>query len=264
MKRDAHMNNLQLMIHVERIVRPVRAFQSRKLRMRRELLAHLQAAVGEECAKGLDESSAMEQATRRLGECEELTRGLQRTVPLAERVLMAKVPTPRGYDRWEKRAAARIWGWDRPMTFGHILILAASATALPYIAYLWVALTFAPSAYMNALANRFQQPVAALVVQLLLTALAITLIGVAARFLVAVAAGRKRSVLLAYAVAIESLLMEALVLCSWLARGKLTGYAITRALVISVGLVIVLAGMGKLVGMLRKPYDEWLSLELGE
>ena len=35
----------ELMIHVERIVRPVIATQGRKLRMRMELLAHLQAAL---------------------------------------------------------------------------------------------------------------------------------------------------------------------------------------------------------------------------
>src|SRR5689334_20531134 len=37
-----------LMVHVERIVRPVRASARRKLRMRRELLVHLQSAVEQE------------------------------------------------------------------------------------------------------------------------------------------------------------------------------------------------------------------------
>ena len=70
----------EMMIHVERIVRPVRAEPRRKLAMRRELLGHLQAALVEERAGGLDEAAAWEAVKKRLGEPAELTRELQKSV----------------------------------------------------------------------------------------------------------------------------------------------------------------------------------------
>jgi hypothetical protein len=80
------MNDDQLMIHVERIVRPIHADCS-KLRMRTELLAHLQTAFEEERARGLDEAAALAEAKRRLGDPAELTRELQAAVPRIERLL---------------------------------------------------------------------------------------------------------------------------------------------------------------------------------
>ncbi len=77
----------ELMVHVERIVRPVAATQRRKLRMRLELLMHLQEAVDEElCCR--DEQAAIEQANQRLGASDDLTADLQRTVPALERLLL--------------------------------------------------------------------------------------------------------------------------------------------------------------------------------
>ena len=77
----------EMMIHVERIVRPLHATERRKLQMRRELLGHLQAALEEERASGAEEGAAWEAAKRRLGVPAELTRELQKAVPGVERVL---------------------------------------------------------------------------------------------------------------------------------------------------------------------------------
>jgi hypothetical protein len=86
----------ELMIHVERIVRPVNAAERRKLRMRQELLAHLQATADEERGRSPgDERAAIERAKLRLGEPAELTRMLRQSVPVLERVLFARLPTPR-------------------------------------------------------------------------------------------------------------------------------------------------------------------------
>lgn len=68
-----------LMIAVERIVRPIRAMESRKDRMREELLGHLQQLVERE--GGLD------RALQEFGEPDELREQLQATVPAIERVL---------------------------------------------------------------------------------------------------------------------------------------------------------------------------------
>jgi hypothetical protein len=130
--------NLQtMMIHVERIVRPVRAMERRKLQMRRELLGHLQAALEEERHAAVDEPAAWEAAKRRLGVPAELTRDLQKAVPLIERLTIWNAPkgrwrTPRdarlntgllGMRAWQQIAFfmayfALIFGWW-PLTVRH-------------------------------------------------------------------------------------------------------------------------------------------------
>lgn len=81
----------ELMIHVERIVRPIRADAS-KLRMRRELLDHLQASFEQERARGLDEAAAVPEAKRRLGEPNDLRRELQASVSRLERLSVTPFP----------------------------------------------------------------------------------------------------------------------------------------------------------------------------
>jgi hypothetical protein len=75
-----------LMVEVERAVRPVRASQARKLRMREELLAHLTAIFEEEAARCGDEQNALSQAKQRFGDPRELACELQQTVPISSRI----------------------------------------------------------------------------------------------------------------------------------------------------------------------------------
>jgi hypothetical protein len=77
----------ELMIPVERAVRPVRASGRRKLRMREELLAHLTAVYEQERAELRDDSLALHRAVQRFGDPANLTRELQSTVPAVERIL---------------------------------------------------------------------------------------------------------------------------------------------------------------------------------
>jgi hypothetical protein len=81
----------EFMIPVDRAVRPVRATERRKLRMRQELLAHLTAVFEEERARLGDDAAAREEALRRFGEPAGLTRELQASVPLLERTLQTPV-----------------------------------------------------------------------------------------------------------------------------------------------------------------------------
>jgi hypothetical protein len=74
----------ELMIHVERVVRPIRALESRKDRMREELLAHLTSIFDEELARLRDRAAAIHEAQRRLGDPTMLTRELQATSPRQE------------------------------------------------------------------------------------------------------------------------------------------------------------------------------------
>src|SRR5215831_4839170 len=82
---SAGMNDL--MVHVERAVRAVRASPARKRRMRQELLAHLTALVEEEKERGGDEGQAVARALQRFGDAASLLRDLQDSVPRLERWL---------------------------------------------------------------------------------------------------------------------------------------------------------------------------------
>jgi hypothetical protein len=77
----------ELMVHVERAVRAVRASPARKRRMRQELLAHLTALVEEEKARGGDEGQALARALQRFGDPAGLSRDLEASVPRLERWL---------------------------------------------------------------------------------------------------------------------------------------------------------------------------------
>jgi hypothetical protein len=74
----------ELMVPVERAVRPVRATAARKRRMRQELLAHLTGLFEEERARGGDQATAVSRAVERFGDPTNLGRELQDSVPLPE------------------------------------------------------------------------------------------------------------------------------------------------------------------------------------
>jgi hypothetical protein len=71
---------MQLMIFVERAVRPVRASESRKRKMREELLAHVSGVFEEEFAQLGDERAALDRTAQRFGNPNELTGKLQESV----------------------------------------------------------------------------------------------------------------------------------------------------------------------------------------
>lgn len=78
------MNDLK--IHVERVVRPIRASNRRKCRMREELLAHLTCMVEQERQRTGDEIAAIAAAIQRFGDVDALRAELQASVPMFERI----------------------------------------------------------------------------------------------------------------------------------------------------------------------------------
>jgi hypothetical protein len=76
----------ELKIGVERAVRPLWATAARKHRIREELLAHVTAIFDEELENHHDASVALRRAQERFGDPRQLTRQLQRTVPLWNRI----------------------------------------------------------------------------------------------------------------------------------------------------------------------------------
>jgi hypothetical protein len=76
----------QLKILVERAVRPVRASNSRKRKMREEMLAHVTEVFEEESAKLGEMGAALAQTVERFGDPTELTSQLQKALSMRERL----------------------------------------------------------------------------------------------------------------------------------------------------------------------------------
>jgi len=81
----------RLMIHVERTVRPIRAEESTKCRMREEQHAHIIAIYEEELQRTGDQKRAIELACERFGNPADLRVDLQRTVPWIEHALFVRM-----------------------------------------------------------------------------------------------------------------------------------------------------------------------------
>jgi ATP-dependent Clp protease ATP-binding subunit ClpC len=119
-----------LKIHVERAVRPVRASNLRKDRMREELLAHLTQIYQEEVARLANEPEAIAQARRRFGEPAEVTRELQASVPRWEQILYFRLlPDPPFLLLFPPKTAAESvvrwaarWSWPL-LVFNSVAIL---------------------------------------------------------------------------------------------------------------------------------------------
>ncbi|MEW4486861.1 hypothetical protein AB1L42_02200 [Thalassoglobus sp. JC818] len=69
--------NPSLMIPVERVVRPIHAAMTSKMRMRNELYSHLEQIYQEEFAATQDETKALERSLARFGDLDEIRTQLQ-------------------------------------------------------------------------------------------------------------------------------------------------------------------------------------------
>jgi hypothetical protein len=93
---------------VERVVRPVRASQQTKDRMREDLLEHLELLYQKELARSDDSARALAEATRQLGERESLTRDLQSSVSRIERWAMTPL-IGTGWGRRRRGETVGMW-----------------------------------------------------------------------------------------------------------------------------------------------------------
>jgi hypothetical protein len=258
-----------LMTHVERIVRPIRADWS-KLRFRRELLAHLQASYDEERARGLDEASAVAAAKRRLGDPAALTAQLQASVSRFERLAVTPFPGSPLLDRLAGRYAdvptLLSWGRSRPpATPFRPSSLLAVAAVLPILVLTLPTPAFLASAMTPAAASDHPR--------LLIAAAVLALEGQAALYyalcvnliVIGTAAGRRpwrRVATLTVATVLTGVLWKCLL------DQALTGRPFASPLTQSVGeqillLTLILPGalFAALAGRRVRP---WLSLDLAE
>jgi len=123
----------RLRIHVERIVRPVRAAERRKDRMREELLAHATAAFQEERQAHDSDDDSVEAVFDRLGKSAELSRELQAGVSWIERLLFTGQRGPTRVQRWlYRKPGESIWHLTARCAVIYGLCLAL-AMALPVL-----------------------------------------------------------------------------------------------------------------------------------
>lgn len=71
----------ELMVHVEKAVRPLRITQGQRGAIREELLSHLQGIFDEEFARGGDRDAAIAESIKRFGPTEEVSRSLRDSMP---------------------------------------------------------------------------------------------------------------------------------------------------------------------------------------
>lgn len=118
------------MVLVERAVRPVVAGPTRKMRMREELLAHLDGVYQEELTRTGDAATARAEAVRRFGDPAILTADLQQSVSFRER-LDGRLNRLFGW-----RAGEPVWS-----SAGRLAGLVAAVVVL------WLGLTLAATAW---------------------------------------------------------------------------------------------------------------------
>jgi len=253
----------ELMTHVEQIVRPIAATQSTKLRMRRELLAHLDAAYREELAR--DPDRAIDLAKARLGEPAEITRQLQRSVSLPERLLLSSL-TPARFNRFEKRVSQRWSGIPPQMTMGHASIIVAVAMIMSYVFGILAALRVPMEVYRNTFAGLL--PSGLLLTSPLCAILCMVTFAVAAGLIVAFASAPSSSRswrAIRYGGSIVILQLALMItFITFFGRRNITLADIAYGLIVTGVFLLILIGTGRLISVLRRPYDEWLMIDVAE
>jgi hypothetical protein len=249
----------QMLIQVERIVRPVRATQARKLRMRGELLAHLQSALEEEKARTSDDAAAMERAAHRLGNAHELTHQLQATVPLFERILFARIPPSERFERCEMKTARLLYG---PAVVGGtlthnsiLLIFAVLLTGIPGYS----------AGFVSQLLNGARLAHVSMFFVTSLVGFYVLLL-VCARFVFAMSEDRvnlRRALIFAALVlALQIIFLTSLAFAA--ADGTPSALEMFKSTGAALILLGVSYGVARWVAARRRPYDEWLMLDIGQ
>lgn len=77
---------VELLTHIERIVRPLPLSRERQLQLRRELYAHLRDIFDQEIESGKDQAAAIQNAIRRFGDGPELTSTLEESISSCDKL----------------------------------------------------------------------------------------------------------------------------------------------------------------------------------
>ena len=145
----------ELMSHVERAVRPVKATRRRKLEMREELLSHLRGVFDEELARSSDEIAAKQVAIERFGPAEELSQKLTATVPWYDPILPWLNPTR--YRQHISFWPVTLWASVAYLTLAVLMLgvmsrIFSGITGLENLAVIVVTMAIMPPVYLTLLA----------------------------------------------------------------------------------------------------------------
>jgi hypothetical protein len=247
-----------LMIHIERIVRPIRATQFRKLRMRRELLAHLQAAIDEELHRCPDEAAAIDAAKRRLGDPAELTMQLQRSVPLVERIILGRIPMPQRVEQCEIELGEKIYA-TRSISMVHQAILIGAAGFVAWTPW------FLPEPLLISLTNSGSRPAhPAMLILVMLIAVNVNLI-IAGRLMIKLSDPHKFDLPHAFWQGVLIIAMQVAWTFAAAAMGANRLASSPELLRVTLGTAVLLIPsilIARWVARLRRAYDDWLSLDI--
>jgi len=121
-----------LRVQVERVVRPIRASNLRKDRMREELLSHLTRLFDEEMVRSSNAQFATAEAIRRFGDAPSLSSELQSSVPWLERWAFLSFPKSgpirRRPGESPVRYVLRSNGWGLGLAIAGCMLLALVVT----------------------------------------------------------------------------------------------------------------------------------------
>ncbi|MGA2442495.1 MAG: permease prefix domain 1-containing protein, partial [Tepidisphaeraceae bacterium] len=228
------------------------------LRMRRELLTHLQSAADEEQAHGFDEPTAIRRAVERLGNPIELARQLQGTVPWVQRLLLARIPVSKPVERWEVQSARRLYGGA--ITLLHISILSGVAGLLSAVP------CYMAAPVRNSLTNWGVEPAHPGPFFLGVLIIWQAIVFMSFRYVLAAADPHKRPDLLATlrrAGAVVVLQIAFTLAATVTARDRAPTFAeIISNIAVTSMLLIGSMLVARKVASLRRPYDEWLTLDV--
>lgn len=239
----------EFMVHVERIVRPIRAMDDRKDRMREELLAHLEIHFEQNRDRSADEGAARAQAIASLGDPARLRSELQDSVSDMERF---------------KARIERLFTWHAPEPAWRYTLRAGGWTAVTFFLFL-------PFVVMALLPFGVEALLAALrLVGLIavLTGLNVFVLGLFYFKIRDSILGAKPHWLqpVAYAVASAAMVEGTLLIFLWNATGELVG---DHSLLLGQSLAaLFLPLMGIMIAWFRGPAElrhaEWECLDIRE
>jgi hypothetical protein len=251
------------MTHVERIVRPVVGGERLKLRMRQELLAHLEAAVREEQAAGADEAAAIQRALSRLGEPWELTRQLQQTVPRLHTLLLTDCQLISLMERHNaSRDASPVAGLGA-LDFGPVSH-AVTLLGMPSVLSILLSVAMLLRLMQQIPAGMSGLPDARALILIALLPLCAAAIG-SMLFSLAMAGlatdHRWMRALVSAALAVGA---PQVMVCFLAAatRNPHLARECAHALGLSIPLLLSLAVIARWIAALRRPYEQWLTLEV--
>jgi hypothetical protein len=180
-----------------------------------------------------------------------------------ERVLLADLYVPRLFKHLETRCT-KWWKLDWPMTAGQAPLAVAGATILPMLALLLLSISLRTDPHA-AIRMMMERPLATIILNLGHIIITFALMTACGRFVVAMAGltSPSRLAMASHAVAIAILPVISVSLTVGCVNARFISAAVLLwSILAGIGLIFGEMLVGYLIATLRKPYVEWLTLNI--